>query len=63
MPGNPVTETMEIVAAAYDEKYFAEEELKTGEEKYKWVFNLINDTVPYSDKSKKQTSQPPAPYS
>lgn len=52
-----VTETMEHLATAFDEKYITEEELKTGEEKCELVFKLINGYISYLDKSKKQKSQ------
>ncbi len=47
-----VTETMEHLATAYDEKYITEEELKTGEEKCELVFKLINGYIAYLDRSK-----------
>lgn len=53
-----VTETMEHLATAYDEKYITEEELKVGEEKCELVFKLINGYIAYLDKSKKQTKPP-----
>ena len=53
-----VTETMEHLATAYDEKYISEEELKTGEAKCELVFKLINGYTGYLDKSKKGTSSP-----
>ena len=49
-----VTETMEQLATAYDEKYITEEELKTGEQKCETIFKLINGYIAYLDKSKKQ---------
>jgi four helix bundle protein len=48
-----VTETMEHLATAFDEKYISEDELKTGEEKSELVFKLINGYIAYLDKSKK----------
>jgi four helix bundle protein len=47
-----VTETMEHLATAYDEKYITEEELKAGEEKCELVFKLINGYIAYLDRSK-----------
>ena len=52
-----VTETMEQLTTAFDEKYILEEELKIGEEKCELVFKLINGYIAYLDKSKKQTVQ------
>lgn len=54
-----VTETMEQLTTAFDEKYITGEELKTGEEKCELVFKLINGYISYLDKSKKQTKLPP----
>ncbi|HJS56008.1 MAG TPA: four helix bundle protein [Chitinophagaceae bacterium] len=55
-----VTETMEHLSTANDEKYIAEEELKTGEEKCELVFKLVNGYISYLDKSKtkKSSTQP-----
>ena len=47
-----VTETMEHLTTASDEKYITEEELKMGEEKCELVFKLINGYISYLDKSK-----------
>jgi four helix bundle protein len=47
-----VTETMEHLATAYDEKYITEEELKMGEQKCELVFKLINGYIAYLDRSK-----------
>ena len=47
-----VTETMEHLSTANDEKYITEEELKTGEQKCELVFKLINGYISYLDKSK-----------
>lgn len=52
-----VTETMEHLSTANDEKYITEEELKIGEEKCELVFKLINGYISYLDKSK--TKKPP----
>ena len=49
-----VTETMEQLTTAYDEKYINEEELKTGEQKCEAVFKLTNGYIAYLDKSKSQ---------
>ncbi len=54
-----VTETMEHLATAFDEKYITEEILKAGDEKCELVFKLINGYVAYLDKSKKQVKQQP----
>lgn len=56
-----VTETMEQLTTAFDEKYITEEELKIGEEKCELVFKLINGYIAYLDKSKKEVKQPPKP--
>ena len=52
-----VTETMEQLTTAFDEKYITESELKTGEEKCEHVFKLINGYISYLDKSKNQMLQ------
>lgn len=57
-----VTETMEHLVTAYDEKYISEEKLKTGEEKCEIVFKLLNGFIAYldrSDKSAKTTTPIP----
>ena len=51
-----VTETMEHLTTANDEKYITEEELKMGEEKCELVFKLINGYISYLDKSKTKKS-------
>lgn len=47
-----VTETMEHLTTAFDEKYITEDELKTGEEKCEIIFKLINGYIAYLDKSR-----------
>ena len=47
-----VTETMDHLSTAYDEKYITDEEIKTGEVKCELVFKLINGYISYLDKSK-----------
>jgi four helix bundle protein len=47
-----VTETMEHLTTAFDEKYITESELKTAEEKCELVFKLTNGYIGYLDKSK-----------
>lgn len=54
-----VTETMDHLTTAYDEKYITEQELKEGEEKCELVFKLINGYIAYLDKSKTTTGQSP----
>ena len=54
-----VTETMEHLATAFDERYITEDELKLGEEKCELVFKLINGYIAYLDRSKKQGKVPP----
>jgi four helix bundle protein len=54
-----VTETMNHLTAAYDEKYIKEAELKEGEEKCELVFKLINGYIAYLDKSKSSISRSP----
>jgi four helix bundle protein len=49
-----VTETMEHLQTAYDEKYINKELLKIHEEKCELVFKLINGYIAYLDKSKQQ---------
>lgn len=52
-----VTETMEQLSTAFDEKYITDDELKAGEEKCEHVFKLINGYIAYLDRSKKQGVQ------
>jgi len=52
-----VTETMEQLTTAFDEKYISEEELKLGEQKCELVFKLINGYIAYLDRSKKESKQ------
>jgi four helix bundle protein len=47
-----VTETMEHLTTAFDEKYITDEELKKGEEQCELVFKLTNGYIAYLDKSK-----------
>ena len=47
-----VTETMEHLSTACDEKYITKDELASGEEKCELVFKLINGYISYLDKSK-----------
>jgi four helix bundle protein len=49
-----VTETIEHLSIAFDEKYITDEELKAGEEKCESVFRLINGYISYLDKVKQQ---------
>lgn len=49
-----VTETMDHLSTAFDEKYITEDELSNGEQKCELVFKLINGYIAYLDKSKKQ---------
>lgn len=51
-----VTETMEHLSTACDEKYITVEDLALGEEKCELVFKLINGYISYLDKSKNKTS-------
>lgn len=51
-----VTETMEHLSTASDEKYITNEELASGEEKCELVFKLINGYISYLDKSKNKTA-------
>jgi four helix bundle protein len=50
-----VTETMEHLSTAFDEKYISEQELKEGEMKCELVFKLTNGYIGYLDKSKAGT--------
>ncbi len=52
-----ITETMEQLTTAFDEKYITEVELKTAEEKCETVFKLINGYIAYLDKSRKPDQQ------
>lgn len=54
-----VTETMEHLSTAFDEKYISAEELTSGEERCELVFKLINGYIAYLDKSKKEVRQQP----
>jgi len=54
-----ITETMEHLTTAYDEKYITEVELEAGEQKCELVFKLTNGYIAYLDKSKKQKNLPP----
>ena len=49
-----VTETMEHLQTAFDEKYINQEVLKVYEEKCELIFRLINGYISYLDKSKQQ---------
>jgi four helix bundle protein len=51
-----VTETMEHLQTAFDEKYITEEILKAHEEKCELIFKLINGYIAYLDKSKNTSS-------
>ncbi|HEU5167426.1 MAG TPA: four helix bundle protein [Chitinophagaceae bacterium] len=55
-----VTETMEHLSTANDEKYITEDELKSGEQRCELVFKLVNGYISYLDKSKtkKHSTQP-----
>jgi len=54
-----VTETMENLVTAFDDRYITEQELKAGEDKCELVFKLINGYIAYLDRSRNQTKQPP----
>ena len=56
-----VTETMEHLTTAYDEKYITQEILELHENKCETVFKLINGYIAYLDKSKKSKSAPSIP--
>lgn len=49
-----ITETMEHLMIAFDEKYITEEGLKEGIEKSETVFKLINGYISYLDRAKQQ---------
>lgn len=53
-----ITETMEHLTTAFDEKYITGEELATGEKKCEIVFKLTNGYIAYLDKSKNQKTVP-----
>ncbi|HTE12861.1 MAG TPA: four helix bundle protein, partial [Chitinophagaceae bacterium] len=55
MARGSVTETMEHLATAFDEKYITEEELKSGEEMCETSFKLINGYISWLNKSKADT--------
>jgi four helix bundle protein len=58
-----VTETMEQLSTAYDEKYITQEELNSAEEKCESVFKLINGYIAYLDKSRMEKKLPSKPNS
>ena len=58
-----VTETMEHLSTAFDEKYITDDELKSGEEKCELVFKLINGYIAYLDKVKRQGKRSNEPNS
>ena len=49
-----VTETMEHLSTAFDERYINEEELIAGEKKCALVFKLINGYIAYLERSHKE---------
>ena len=64
MARGSVTETMEHLITAYDEKYISEDDLNSEQEKCEKVFKLINGFISYLDKSKKvKTTSHPIPNS
>jgi four helix bundle protein len=52
IPRGSITETMEHLTTAFDEKYLTESELKTGEDQCELVFKLTNGYIGYLDKAK-----------
>jgi four helix bundle protein len=52
-----ITETMEHLSTAFDEKYITENEWIIGEEKCELIFKLLNGYISYLDKTKKQIKQ------
>ena len=58
-----ITETMEQLSTAFDEKYISSVELESVEEKCELVFKLINGYIAYLDKSKKESRLPSKPNS
>ena len=58
-----VTETMEHLSTAYDEKYITADELRSGEERCELLFKLINGYIAYLDRSKDKMKQPGKPNS
>lgn len=63
MARGSVTETMESLATAFDEKYISEEELRQGEEKCELVFKLINGYVNYLERLRQTKPLAPNPNS
>jgi four helix bundle protein len=55
MARGSVTETMEHLTTAHDEKYITEEELKQGNEMCETSFKLINGYISWLDKLKANT--------
>lgn len=51
-----VSETMEHLATAHDEKYITDQELREGEEKCELIFKLINGYLAYLNKANVQKS-------
>ena len=54
MARGSVTETMEHLTTAFDEKFITDEELKSGEEICETCFKLINGYISWLDKSKEK---------
>jgi four helix bundle protein len=54
MSRGSVTEIMEQLTTAFDEKYITEEELKLGEAKCELIFKLINGYIAYLDRWNRQ---------
>lgn len=54
-----VTETMEHLTTAFDEKYIMEDELKAGEAKCEHVFRLTNGYIKYFENSHRNQSPSP----
>ncbi len=65
MARGSVTETMEHLTTAFDEKYITDETLREGEEKCETCFKLLNGYIAWLDKSKanKKTANSPIPNS
>jgi len=55
MARGSLTETMEHLSTAFDEKLITEEDLKEGDEKCETCFKLLNGYISWLDKSKANT--------
>jgi four helix bundle protein len=62
MSRGSVTETMESLTTAYDEKYITEEELRSGEDKCELVLKLINGYINFLERLRNTNSLVSKPH-